>query len=229
MRVLVVAATRPEVAPLASALARPVAHNRVLSGLYGPHEIDILLTGVGMVATAVWCTRALAIGGYDVALNLGICGSFNPQYTAPSAVHIVSDALPELGAEDGDTFLPLETIGLLSPDEFPWTGGRLVNAEPPSLPGLADLPAVAGITVNTVHGNDASIARVVERTHPDVESMEGAAFAFACLAAGVPFAQVRTISNRVERRNRAAWDLHGAVAELGRVASMLLGVADGSA
>ena len=39
--------------------------------------------------------------------------------------------------------------------------------------------------------------------------MEGAAFMYACLIAGVPFAQVRAVSNRVERRNRAAWDLAG--------------------
>ena len=54
MRVLVVAATRAEVAPLISHFSNPIAHNRVLSGVYGPHKVDVLLTGVGMVATAVW-------------------------------------------------------------------------------------------------------------------------------------------------------------------------------
>jgi hypothetical protein len=34
---------------------------------------------------------------------------------------------------------------------------------------------------------------------------------------------VRTVSNRVERRNRDAWDMTGAVDELGRVALTLLG------
>jgi futalosine hydrolase len=52
--------------------------------------------------------------------------------------------------------------------------------------------------------------------------MEGAAFMFACRASGVPFAQVRAVSNRVERRNRAAWDLAGAVRELGRVSLQLV-------
>ena len=32
--------------------------------------------------------------------------------------------------------------------------------------------------------------------------MEGAAFMYACLIQGVPFAQVRAVSNIVERRNR---------------------------
>ena len=47
-------------------------------------------------------------------------------------------------------------------------------------------PRIVGVT-----GDEASIARVVERARPDVESMEGAAFMYACLSAGVPFAEVR--------------------------------------
>lgn len=222
MRILIVAATRPEVAPLISHLDAPVAHHRVLSGSLGAHTLDVLLTGVGMVATAVWTTRALAIGGYDLALNLGVCGSFNPALAAPTVVHITSEVLPELGAEDGDAFLSLQEIGLLQPDEFPFSGGRICNVEPPALPGLDQLPVAAGITVNTAHGAEVSIDRVVRRCAPDVESMEGAAFMYACLVAGVRFAQVRAVSNRVERRNRAAWDLKGAIEQLGRVSAGLL-------
>jgi futalosine hydrolase len=44
--------------------------------------------------------------------------------------------------------------------------------------------------------------------------MEGAAFMYACLISGVPFAQVRAVSNVVERRNRAAWRIEEAVANL---------------
>lgn len=212
-------------APLISRVANPVAHNRVLSGALGAHKLDVLLTGVGMVATAVWATRALAIGGYDLALNLGVCGSFNPAFTPGTAVHVTSEQLPELGAEDGEAFLPLQDLGLLDPDAFPYTGGRLVNDAPPALPGLAELPTGAGITVNTVHGSDATITAVMGRCAPDVESMEGAAFMYACLVAGVPFAQVRAVSNRVERRNREAWDLAGAVQRLGDVSLRLLGAA----
>ena len=37
--------------------------------------------------------------------------------------------------------------------------------------------------------------------------MEGAAFMYACLVQGLPFAQVRAVSNVVERRNRGAWKM----------------------
>jgi futalosine hydrolase len=82
--------------------------------------------------------------------------------------------------------------------------------------------AVSGITVNTVHGDEESIARVRERFDPDVETMEGAAFMYACLIHGVPFAQVRAVSNMVERRNRAAWKLDEAISNLGTVACQIL-------
>ncbi|MEQ1910290.1 MAG: futalosine hydrolase [Vicinamibacterales bacterium] len=222
MRVLVVAATRLEVAPLLSAMALPVERDRMVSGLFGAHQLDVLLTGVGMVATAVWCARTLATEHYDVALNLGICGSFNPALPPPTIVHVTKDMFSELGVEDGPRFLTLHELGLLEPNAFPFSNGRLENAAPPSLPTLAALPVASGITVNTAHGEEVSIASIVARCAPDVESMEGAAFMYACRVAGVPFAQVRAVSNRVERRNRAGWDLVGAVQRLGRVSRRLL-------
>jgi futalosine hydrolase len=81
---------------------------------------------------------------------------------------------------------------------------------------------VNGITVNTVHGRDQSIAAVAARVSPQVESMEGAAFMYACLVNGQRFAQVRAVSNVVERRNREAWKLADAVASLGAVSLRML-------
>ena len=94
--------------------------------------------------------------------------------------------------------------------------GTLVHAT------LAALPAVRGITVNTVHGNDRSIADVVARCRPQVESMEGAAFMYACLINDVRFAQVRAVSNIVEKRNRGAWRMADAIRNLGTAALAIL-------
>ena len=79
-----------------------------------------------------------------------------------------------------------------------------------------------GITVNTVHGSERSIAAVTERFQPQVESMEGAAFMYACLIHGLVFAQVRAVSNIVERRNRAAWKIATAIDALGQTARRIL-------
>jgi futalosine hydrolase len=72
--------------------------------------------------------------------------------------------------------------------------------------------------VNTVHGNEVSVSKAFERYHPITESMEGAAFLLACAEAGVPGAQIRAISNYVERRNREAWNIPLAIQNLNKTA-----------
>jgi futalosine hydrolase len=223
VHVLVVAATAAEVAPVVSQLRHTANRSaRVTRYSGGGHDIDVLISGVGMVATAAWTSRELNRERYDLALNLGVCGSFNRLLEPGRVVHVVSDRLVELGAEDGDAFLTIHELKLLGDDEFPFQQGRLVNAAPPAHRGLTELTAVDGITVNTVHGDERSIACVVERFKPDVETMEGAGFMYACLIHGIPFAQIRAVSNAVERRNRGAWKMDVAIRQLGAAAARLL-------
>jgi futalosine hydrolase len=203
MRILVVSATERELP-------------RLSTGPRGSHHLDVLITGVGMVATAARCAQALARTRYDVAYNFGVCGAFDPALSPGTVVHVVSDRASELGAEDGNRFLTLHDLGL-APDD-----GVLRNDAPPPNAALRMLPSVHGITVNTVHGRDESIAAIIERLAPQVESMEGVAFAYACAMSGLPYAQVRAVSNMVERRNRGAWQLDLAIRHLNEMAIRIL-------
>jgi futalosine hydrolase len=155
-------------------------------------------------------------------LNFGLCGSFDRALAPERVVHVVRDRIAELGAEDGDAFLTIQELNLLGRDEFPFVDGLLINSRPPANAPLRSLPAVAGITVNTVHGDERSIAAAAERFGPEVESMEGAAFMYACLIHGLAFAQVRAVSNFVERRNRGAWKITAAIDALGQAARSIL-------
>jgi futalosine hydrolase len=216
VRILIVAATEPEIAPLVARMdAVPGDCRFVDSYTHGVHDVDVLITGVGMVATAACCARALAQAPYDLALNLGVCGSFDPFFDPGTVVHIVSDRLSELGAEDGERFMTLPELELPGVSEF-------VNLDPPSNPEIDQLPTVTGITVNTVHGGNNSIAAIAQRFSPQVESMEGAAFMTTCLMQNVPFAQIRAVSNIVERRNRGAWKMPEAIVNLNATALRIL-------
>jgi futalosine hydrolase len=223
MRILIVSATDLEMAPLVSHL-RHVGDPgpRLKSYAYAAHDVDVLTTGVGMIATAAWCSRVLAHERYDLGLNLGLCGSFEPAFGVEAVVHVVSDRIAELGAEDDQSFLTVQQLHLLGEDEFPFTGGQLISGSPPVNTALNRLPRVSGITVNRVHGRDESIAEVRRRFAPDVESMEGAAFMYAGLIHGLPLAQVRAVSNVVERRNRDAWRIHAAITRLTYAAQDIL-------
>jgi futalosine hydrolase len=229
MRILIVAATEAEIAGLGafSTFARAEHERATLdppkrlwreggqaSG--GPsNHIDVLTTGVGMVATAARTARALAQTRYDLALNFGVCGSFDRALAPGCVVHVVSDRIAELGAEDDEAFMTIDELQLSAESVF-------VNAAPPANDTLRGLPQVSGITVNTVHGNERSIAAVVRLFAPQIESMEGAAFMYACLINNVPFAQVRAVSNIIEKRNREAWNLGEAIGSLGRTAVAIL-------
>ena len=206
MRILVVAATELEI-PLLRARVR--AH----------HPVDILVTGVGMVATAAQTARKLARADYRAAYNFGLCGTFDRSIPLGTVVHVTSDCISELGVEDGERFVTLEELGLATGDP------TIRNDAPPPNATLASVREVSGITVNTVHGNERTIAAVAERLSPQVESMEGAGFAYACALSGVPYAQIRAVSNLVERRNRDAWRMDVAVRHLNETAAGILDLA----
>jgi futalosine hydrolase len=226
VRLLIVAATSAEIDPLVAGLQfRSTGDSRVTKYARGTHAIDVLTTGVGMVATAAWCSRVLAKQDYDLALNVGVCGSFDTAIAAGTVVHVLSEQLSEMGAEDDEAFLTTQDLRLLGNDEFPFQTGRLVNPGPPGNSVLLQLPGVHGITVNTVHGNDRSIAAVRQRCQPQVESMEGAGFMYASLIHWIPFAEVRAVSNVVEKRNRGGWKMAEAIANLNATALRIIDLA----
>src|SRR4051812_13286822 len=101
--VLLVAATEAEIAGLR---------------LVHRGDIHVLLTGVGMVSTAARCARALAQQRYALALNVGVCGSFDPSIPPGTVVHVVRDRIAELGAEDGEAFLTMADVGLQAQQAF---------------------------------------------------------------------------------------------------------------
>ena len=134
-------------------------------------------------------------------------------------VEIVEDCISDLGAEDNDTFLSVFDLGLLNPDSTPYINGKLINNDKTGSKVLETLPKVNGITVNTVHGNSQSIEQVRSLFSPVTESMEGAAFFYACLLDGIPCVQLRAVSNFIEVREKSNWDIEKAVKNLNTVLS----------
>ncbi|RRN77817.1 futalosine hydrolase, partial [Pseudoxanthomonas sp. SGD-10] len=143
---------------------------------------------------------------YDLALNVGIAGSFSRKLHIGELVEINQDVFAELGAEDDEDFLPLEELELGETQYGSSYNGGLQTL----------LKRVKGITVNKVHGNENSIEETVEMFTPKTESMEGAAFFYACEEAEVPSLQVRAISNYVERRNKDNWNIPLAIGNLNK-------------
>jgi futalosine hydrolase len=208
MKILVVAATKYEIDLLLGQMEKRTSSDDagLIRGVFKNIEIDFLITGVGKVATSYYCGKVIN-ESYDIAFNLGICGSFNFNLEIGTVVNVYEDIFSELGAEDDDVFLSLEQLKLQGVTKIKNEFGAL-NVE------IEKLPKVNGITVNTTHGNEKTIEQVTQRFHPIVESMEGAAFMFACENERIPYVQIRAVSNFVERRNKENWDIPKALKNL---------------
>ena len=130
---------------------------------------------------------------------MGVAGAFNNDFKIGDVVEVVEDSFSEIGFENG--------VGLSEFTDFEITNTFKVK-------GKTNLQKVKGITVNTVHGNEASIVKIVDRLNPDVESMEGAACFMVCEKFNIPCMQIRAISNKVEKRNKTIWDMPLAIKNL---------------
>jgi len=218
MNILIVTATSPEIEPLVKKMGQgPELLQNLTRYTLKTTKIDVLVTGVGMVATTYWTGKILSKFQYDLAINVGICGSFNHEYPLGTVVNVVNDRFPETGAESGEYFLSLIDLKLLEVDEFPFQEGLLVNNYDFSNEPWKRLPRVAGVTVNTVHGNDKSIAKFRERIKAEIETMEGAAFFFSCFHENVRCIQLRAISNYVSLRDTSKWNIPLAIYNVNQV------------
>src|ERR1043165_4284942 len=166
-KVLIIAATAMEMAPF---LERNAIRTAGPAGLFQaekqPSDLFVLITGAGMVNTAFEMGKLIG-SRFDVVINAGIAGSFN-RFEPGEIVNVTQDCFSELGAEDDHKFISIDELGL---------GRQTVTATHAFENTITGkIPKTNGITVNTVHGNEKSIAKITDKYQPHVESMEGAAF-----------------------------------------------------
>lgn len=211
-KILIVSATKLEVEPLLSYFTEEKQNNQKLREYsFKNLAIDLLIPGVGMVPTAYWMADTLCNNNYQMAINIGICGSFNKSIALGEVLNITSDCFSEMGAEDGESFLAMADLDLLEDDDFEFNKGQIKNTFLFENKFTSSLKTAHGITVNKIHGQESSILFTKNLYNPDVESMEGAAFLYACLNHKLKNIQLRAVSNYVERRNKENWNIPLAV------------------
>ena len=186
--------------------------------LRGAPHTAVVVSGVGPVAAATATARALADRQHDAVYSLGIAGAFEPE----SKVLVGTSAVAaDLGFEGEPTADGARSVAVLDfvKSTLPADADLLDEAET-ALPQARIGPL---LTVWTVTGTAATAARL-RALHPDAigEAMEGFGVASAAAGAGVPFLEVRTVSNLIGPRDREAWDIKGALERLAEVAAVLL-------
>ncbi|WP_038047078.1 futalosine hydrolase [Thermus caliditerrae] len=180
-----------------------------------------LETGIGKVNAALTLAAWAGQNPVEKALLFGIAGAYPGAGLTPGAVVLVGEEVEaDLGLRAG-----LEPLG------FPalQVGERRYYNRFPLDPGLTQelaqvlgLKVVVGLTRDLVSESPEEAEALARQWGAQVESMEGAAFARACLALGVRGAELRAISNPAGVRDKKAWRVREAVEALEEAVGRIL-------
>jgi len=155
-----------------------------------PQGYDCLISGVGILSTALNLSTAFQKKSYENAIQIGIAGAYRSSGIAlGDVVEVDSDCMVE--------FIPWE------PNTFFATG---------TLPFEEKLRRVKGATV-------LSCAKTEEIGNirgciAQIETMEGAAFFAVCKEYGIQATQVRAISNYAAFYEKSEWQIEKALNKL---------------
>jgi len=175
---------------------------------------NVQLAGFGPASAAARTAAELAKGSYRLVVSAGIGGGFKGRADIGSTVIADRIAAADLGAETPDGFLSVDELGF---------GSSVIAADSKLVQTLSDAMVSAGIpasrgtilTVTTGTGSAETTAKLIARYgDPAAEGMEGFGVATAAKLWNLPVLEIRTISNVVGPRDRAAWRLGEAFAAL---------------
>lgn len=203
MEVLLCAATRFEIDPTIQYLASQNIKN-----------IDILVTGVGLIAATYHITKAVYQKRPQLILQAGIAGALDNNLKLGSVVIIESETIGDLGVMEQGSFRSLFDMKFVQENDAPWTNATLLNAT-----GILDellLPRVKGVSINEITTLPSRIEHYKDTLGASVESMEGAALHYVGLMENIPFLQVRSLSNFVGERDKSKWHIKEAIENLNK-------------
>lgn len=188
--------------------------------------VEVLRCGIGKANAAGAVARAVEPDRHRGVLNLGVCGALpGSPLELGTVVLATASVFADEGVASEAGFSDCRRMGFpLIEGSAAGDGGAEGFAGDAGLRGA--LRAVADregpvATVSTCSGTDDLAQAVAARTGAVAEAMEGAAAALVCARLGVPFAELRVVSNTTGARQRQRWDLGSALARLAAVAGRL--------
>jgi futalosine hydrolase len=200
MRILLCAATELELKPTLAFLREKALEQKV----------EVLITGVGLVAATYSLTRRLAKDHPGIIVQAGVTGALNEELSLGQVVVVGSETIGDEGVAERGSFRSLFVLKLADDGQPPFKKGRLVNDHLEKL-APANLPVVSGVSVNQISTDLEQIDYYRVHLGADIETMEGAALHYVCGMEGVPYLQLRAVSNYIGERDKSKWALKEAV------------------
>jgi futalosine hydrolase len=189
-------------------------------GRLGEKTFTLLETGIGITNTTQALTVAIHDATPEMVIQIGVGGAYlSSRLKVRDLAIATSESYGNLGVITPDGWQSAEEIGipLLHTDQdyyntFPLDTELASRADSIIQSECPDIVRRSGpfVTVEQCSGLASTGNELAERFNAICENMEGAAAAHICTLYGIPFLEVRGISNRVENRDRKNWDLTGA-------------------
>ncbi len=196
----------------------PIGSTSIVQGSIGGRKIALCVGGMGKVNACHAATLLITGFSPSALIVFGVGGAY------PSSGAVVGDvavATEEIAGDEGvltaDGFRDTEYLGipLLKTaasdiyNIYP-ASARLMDLAREALASRSNTGAVhtgVFVTLSTCTGTMERARELEDRYHGLCENMEGAAAAHVALAHGIPWLEVRGISNVVEDRDRSTWDI----------------------
>lgn len=214
MNILIISSTKPEIEALLKD-TRQISDTPLLfykkSGNIGMY---FAIGGVGIMTFSYALTKLLNSYEFAFVVHCGIAGSLINGPEMGEVVWVESDFVYDIGLQTEKKFYDLFSMKLLNANEFPYSNGRLTNYTLNNNKTFERLRKMRGITINLL--SDKAEITANKSKLAEVESMEGAACHYICLLQKVPFAHIRSISNRVGETDKKNWAIGLAVQQLNK-------------
>jgi futalosine hydrolase len=205
MNCLVIAATTKEIDPFLKYLKNAAAGVKP----------DVLITGIGLTATAYHLTKQLNLKKYHLVIQAGVAGSFDRKLALGSVVVIKQDSIADQSVIELKQLKTLFNLKLVPNNRFPYKNTWLINPYKELLK-KTKLKSVKGISVNEITTSKAKINFYNATFNAIAESMEGAALHYTCLMEHVPFLQLRSMSNYIGERDKKNWNMQSSIINLNK-------------
>jgi futalosine hydrolase len=201
MSYLLVSATAKEISPYLSQYRKarlPVSYP------------DVLVTGIGLTATAYHLSRQISLKKPALIIQAGIAGCFDRTIPLGSVFVVKQDIVADEGVFENGQLRPFNKKWLINP------AAQILQR--------TRLKPVRAISVNQVSTSKKMTGQYVSLFKPVLESMEGAALHFVCLKENIPFLQLRSVSNYIAVRNKKNWKINEAIINLNNELARLLDI-----
>jgi len=171
----------------------------------------LLCTGVGIINSAAGLSAFLEKHAVSGVLNIGIAGSYEPQSLPVGSLAVAEREIwPEFGVRTKN--------GAINRLDFPLANAgeekifETIELDPDVRAGQLGLcpprnwPRKTFLTVSGVSGTGELARELGVNFKAQLENMEGFALALVAAKAGIPFLEIRSVSNIAGSRAKKDWD-----------------------